>query len=72
MFTQGPSMKIQLYNVDGYHTYGYLESVPHPVGYYSLKITSQWETAKDPNAEQVKFNMLLSPDALNNLRMLIK
>jgi hypothetical protein len=46
--------------------------VQNPQGYYSLKITSQWETAKDPEAEQTRFTMLLSPDALNNLRNLIK
>jgi hypothetical protein len=65
-------MKLELSNIDGYHTYGYFEPVDHPLGYYSLKITSQWETAKDPDAEQVRFTMLLSPDALNNLRDLIK
>jgi len=65
-------MKIELSNVDGYHTYGYFESVSNPAGYYSLRITSQWETAIDPDAEQTRFNMLLSPDALNNLRTLIK
>ena len=65
-------MKIELSNVDGYHTYGYFEPIAHPKGYYSLKVTSQWETAKDPEAEQVRFTMLLSPDALNNLRNLIK
>lgn len=65
-------MKIQLSNVDGYHTYAYFESVNHPKGYTSLRITSQWETAKDPDAEQTRFTMLLSPDALNNLRTLIQ
>jgi hypothetical protein len=65
-------MKIELSNVDGYHTYVYFELANHPEGYYNLKITSQWETAKDPVAEQTKFNMLLSPDALNNLRTLLK
>lgn len=65
-------MKIQLSNVDGYHTYAYLEAIEHPAGYHALKVTSQWETAKDPEAEQVRFTMLLSPDALNNLRNLIK
>ncbi len=65
-------MKIELSNVDGYHTYGYFEPVKHPEGYYSLKITTQWETARNPVEEQVKYTMLLSPDALNNLRNLIK
>ena len=65
-------MKIQLSNVDGYYTYASLEPIQHPQGYHSLKVTSQWETAKDPDAEQVKVNLLLSPEALNNLRELIK
>lgn len=65
-------MKIELSNVDGYHTYAYFEPVNNPTGYYSLKISSKWKTAKDPDAEQVRFTMLLSPDALNNLRQLIK
>jgi hypothetical protein len=65
-------MKTELINVDGYHTYAYFEPVNHPAGYYSLRIASQWETANDPKAEQTRFTMLLSPDALNNLRTLIK
>ena len=65
-------MKIKLSTVDGYHTYAYFEPVNHPAGYHSLRVTSQWETAKDPDAEQTKFNMLLSPEALNNLRTLLK
>lgn len=65
-------MKTELSNVDGYHTYAYFEPMNHPEGYQRLKITSQWETAKDPEAEQVRFTMILSPDALNNLRQLIK
>ncbi len=65
-------MKIELSNIEGYHTYVYLEPANHPEGYYSFKVTSQWETAKDPVAEQTKLTMLLSPDALNNLRTLIK
>ena len=65
-------MKIKLSNVDGYHTYGHFEPVQNPEGYCNLKITSQWETAKDPEAEQVRFSILLSPEALNNLRTLIK
>ena len=65
-------MRIELAEVEGYHTYGYFEPVNHPEGYYSLRITTRWETAKDPNAEQTKFNMLLSPGALANLRELLK
>lgn len=65
-------MKIELSNVDGYHTYASLTTANHPNGYKSFQITSQWETAKDPDAEQVKLNILLSPKALDNLRTLLK
>lgn len=65
-------MKIELSNVDGFRTYACLEPVEHPVGYHSLKVITQWQTAKDPNGEQTKCHLLLSPSALNNLRELIK
>ena len=65
-------MRVELGEVEGYHTYGYFEPVNHHEGYHSLKITTRWETAKDPYAEQTKFTMLLSPGALANLRELIK
>ncbi len=65
-------MKIELSNVDGFRTYAYLEDANHPSGYMNFKITTQWDTAKDPTAEQTKLSMLLSPNALNNLRTLIK
>ena len=65
-------MKIELSNVDGYHTYAYLEQAQNPDGYYNLKITSQWETAKNPQEEHTKISLLLSPDAFNNLKTLLK
>ena len=65
-------MKIELSNVDGYHTYAYLEQAQNPEGYYNLKISSQWETAKNPTEEQTKISLLLSPDALNNFKKLFQ
>lgn len=65
-------MKIELSNVDGFRTYAHLDPANHPKNYTNLKITTQWDTAKDPIAEQTKLSMLLSPDALNNLRTLLK
>ena len=65
-------MKIELSNVDGYHTYASITPANHPDGYQCLQITTRWETAKDSEAEQIKLNMLLSPTALNNLRTLLK
>ncbi len=65
-------MKIELSLVDGFHTYACLEPVNHPVGYYSFKVSTRWQTAKDPDSEHIKCNLLLSPEALHNLRELIK
>lgn len=65
-------MKIELQNTDGYSTYAYLEPASHPENFYTLKITSKWDKAKNPVEEQVRFNMLLNPEALENLRKLFK
>lgn len=65
-------MKKELSNVEGFITYCYLEPVEHPEGYHSLKFSSQWTNAKDPNAEHVKLNLLLSPEALDNLKSILK
>jgi len=65
-------MKIELQNTDGYSTYAYLEQASHPEGFYSMKITSVWDKAKNPDDEQVRFKMLLNPEALENLRKLFK
>lgn len=65
-------MKKELSNIEGFISYCCLEPVEHPAGYYSLNFSSQWTSAKDPNAEQTRFTTFLSPEALNNLRDLIK
>ena len=65
-------MKIELSNVDGFRTYASLLPANHPNDYQCLKITTQWQTAKDPEAEQVKLTMLLSTEALNNFGKLFK
>jgi hypothetical protein len=57
---------------DGYRVYADLFSVPDPSGYTMLKITTQWDNAKNPEDEQVKFTQLLSPTALENLYQLLK
>ncbi len=61
-------MKTLQHKVDDYSVFAYIDKANHPEGYYSLKITSQWETAKDPLAEQTKFTMLLSPSAIEEFK----
>jgi hypothetical protein len=59
-------MKKEISNTDGYRVCAELRAVDSPLGYYTLKVTSQWETAQDPEAEQVRFHAILSPQALQN------
>lgn len=58
--------------LDGYRVYADLFPVPDPEGYTMLKITTQWDNAKNPEDEQVKFTQILSSTALNNLYQLLK
>ena len=57
-------MKKLISETDGYRVYAAITSVPHPAGYKILEVTSQWDTAKNPEEEQVRYKTLLSPDAL--------
>lgn len=57
-------MKKLISETDGYRVYAAITSVPHPEGYKMLTITSQWDTAKNPEEEQTRFKTLLSPTAL--------
>ena len=59
-------MKTKISEVDGYSVWAELRPIPVPAGYFDLKITSVWTTAKDPEAEQVKFHTVLSPAAAQN------
>jgi hypothetical protein len=63
-------MRVELSNIDGYHTFATLEPAQHPAGYYTLNISTRWETAKDPYYEQTKASMLLSPEARTRLHKL--
>jgi len=56
-------MKLQISETDGYSVWAELREIETPAGYYSLRVTSQWLTAKDPEAEQVRFTAVLSPSA---------
>ena len=57
-------MKKLISETDGYRVYAAIISVPHPEGYKMLEVTTQWDTAKNPEEEQTRFKALLSPDAL--------
>jgi hypothetical protein len=57
-------MKKLISETDGYRVYASVTPVPHPEGYKMLEVTSQWDTAKNPEEEQTRFKALLSPAAL--------
>ena len=56
-------MKLKISETDGYSVWAELQEIENPAGYYTLRVTSQWLTAKDPEAEQTRFTTLLSPSA---------
>jgi hypothetical protein len=48
-----------------------LEPVSTPRGHFALRIASRWRRAKNPEAEQKKFEMLLDQEGLIGLRDLL-
>lgn len=48
-----------------------LSPVPNPPGLYSLTIASRWRGAKQPEAEQVKLDLLVDREGLLKLKGLI-
>jgi hypothetical protein len=63
-------MKTLISETDGYRVYASITSVPNPQGYKMLEVTSQWDTAKNPEEEQVRFKALLSPEAVKSYQQL--
>jgi hypothetical protein len=63
-------MKKLISETDGYRVYASVTSVPHPEGYKMLEVTSQWDTAKNPEEEQTRFKALLSPTTLQAYQQL--
>ena len=60
-------MKKLIQNTGGYQLYAELRSIPALKGEYELKFTTVYDNAKDPDAEQVKAQFILTEDAVNNL-----
>lgn len=61
-------MKKIISDCNGMQTYAELTECSFPEGYKYLKITSTYERAKMPNDERTRFEMLLSPESLENLK----
>lgn len=65
-------MKTSISNVNGMETFVEITDVTRPEGYKYIKITSVFDKAIDPSAEQVRYEMLMSPECINKLKGIIE
>lgn len=65
-------MKTLISNNGGYKLFAELKEIPLSKDHeHELRFTTVYEDAKDPNDEQVKFQIILDEEALSNLTDLI-
>lgn len=65
-------MKKLISNNGGYKLFAELKEIPLSKDHeYELRFTTVYEDAKDPNDEQVKFQLILDEQSLSNLTDLI-
>lgn len=69
-------MKIKLNKIEEqsgsvYELWGDLSPCQHPEGYSQLSIYSTYSGAKDPSIAWERAKLILSPDALANLKLLL-
>lgn len=60
-------MKITILENGDFAYLAQVTSIPLPVGGYCLTITSRWNTAREPEAEQVRLRICLDEDGLRQL-----
>lgn len=70
-------MKVLVHSVEEakgseYRLFAELVPCNHPEDYVKLVFSSQWTGAKNPEAEQTKFECFLSPDSVKNLQQLFE
>ena len=61
-------MKKLISNNDGYKTYVEISSVLRPADHRYLKITTTYDFAKHPISERTKFEMLLTPEVIEQFK----
>jgi hypothetical protein len=66
-------MKKQIDNSAGMKTFVELRPLENPQnpGWKYLKLTTTWDDARNPNEEQTKFDICLTPEAFAALKDLI-
>lgn len=65
-------MKISISNENGMETFVEVLDQDRPKGYKYIKITSVFDKAKDPAAERVRYEMLMSPECIDKIKDLFK
>jgi hypothetical protein len=61
-------MKKLISNNAGYKTYVEISSILRPADHKYLKITTTYDYAKDPTDHRTKFEMLLTPEVIDQLK----
>lgn len=61
-------MKISISNQNGMETFVEVTDQERPEGYKYIKITSIFDKAKDPSAERVRYEMLMSPECIAKMK----
>jgi hypothetical protein len=61
-------MKKLISNNAGHKTYVEILDVMRPSDHKYLKVTTTYDLAKDPNNERVKFEMLMTPEVIEQFK----
>lgn len=66
------AVKHLLHDGGDYKLWGTITKGLLPAGSYHLKISSQWLGAKNPDAEQSKFDCILDAQSINNFKQMFE
>ena len=61
-------MKTLISSQNGMETFVEITDQDRPQGYKYIKITSVFDKAKDPQAERVRYEMLMSPECIAKMK----
>ena len=64
-------MKTLISDTNGYRVYAELRDYDRSNGNRQLRFITVWDNAKDPKGEQVKFEMILTPEQRKLLKELL-
>lgn len=61
-------MKTLISSQNGMETFVEITDQDRPKGYKYIKITSVFDKARDPSAERVRYEMLMSPECIAKMK----